>query len=167
MRLRGLVRRGALDEASDDAHERALETVLRVGPFGAARGLSKLVRVRFAEPSQRGATMVMPLRWEATGMAGELFPVLDADLVLAADGPRCRLSLAGSYRPPLGGAGAALDRAVMRRVAAATVRDLLDDVAAAIAGPSARRLPGAAAARRRSRSGPAPRRQPWGEPTQA
>jgi hypothetical protein len=70
------------------------------------------------------------LRWEATGAAGELFPVLDADLTLTPDVEgRSRLGLVGSYRPPLGRAGAAVDRAIMNRVALATVRSLLDNIA--------------------------------------
>lgn len=81
--------------------------------------------------------MTVSLRWEATGASGELFPVLDADLVLSAEGhDRSRLELVGSYRPPLGRAGAVLDRAVMNRVAAATIRSLLEEAAAAIVDPA-------------------------------
>jgi hypothetical protein len=46
--------------------------------------------------------------------------VLDADLILAADGEdRTRMALTGCYRPPLGRLGAGLDLAVMRSVAGA------------------------------------------------
>jgi hypothetical protein len=140
-RLDNLINRDALHGASEAAYEGGLATVLRVGPFGGTRGLSKLVRVRFLEPVQRGATVTIPLRWEATGAAGELFPVLDADLILARDGAdRARLALAGSYRPPFGRTGAALDRAIMHRLATATIRSLLESVADAIA-PQPRRQP--------------------------
>ena len=47
-----------------------------------------------------------------------------------------RLALAGSYRPPLGRLGAGLDRAIMHRVAAATVRCLLQSVAEALVSPA-------------------------------
>jgi len=47
-----------------------------------------------------------------------------------------RLALAGSYRPPLGRLGAALDQAVLHRVATATIRALLQDVAAALTTPA-------------------------------
>jgi len=70
----------------------------------------------------RDDTVVLPLRWEATGAAGRLFPVLDADLVLTGDGgERSTLALTGAYRPPLGGVGAVLDRALLNRAAAATI----------------------------------------------
>ena len=148
-RLRHLINRGALHAPSEAAFEDGLAVVLRVGPFGGVRGLSKLVRVRLLDPVRRGATMTVPLRWEATGAAGELFPVLDADLVLAADGPdRVGLALTGSYRPPLGPAGAALDRAIMHAVAAATIRSLLGSVAEAIADPAPEPLPGTGTAPR-------------------
>jgi hypothetical protein len=136
-RLRHLISRGALHAPSEDAYEEGLATLLRVGPFGGARGLSKLVRVRLLEPIARGDTLSFPLRWEATGAAGELFPVLDADLVLAPEGPgRVRLGLAGSYRPPFGKAGQVLDRAIMHRLAMATLQSLLGGIAEALADPS-------------------------------
>jgi hypothetical protein len=136
-RLIRLINWGALRRASEAAYEGGLEAVIRVGPFGGARGLSKLVRVRVLDPVRRGAVMTVSLRWEATGVAGELFPVLDADLTLMSEGDdRSRLGLIGSYRPPFGRAGAALDRAIMGRVAAATIQSLLDGVAAAIADPA-------------------------------
>jgi hypothetical protein len=52
----------------------------RSWPSGDAPGVSKLVQVRFLNLVHRSATMTVPLRWEVTGAAGGLFPVLDADL---------------------------------------------------------------------------------------
>jgi hypothetical protein len=66
---------------------------------------------------------------------GGLFPVLDADLTLApAREQGSVLSMAGVYRPPLGALGQALDRAVLRRVAVATIRRFVAQVAASIDG---------------------------------
>ncbi|HCU93036.1 MAG TPA: hypothetical protein DHU96_09990 [Actinobacteria bacterium] len=102
----GLVRvmdAGGLTRPSQVAYEGGLTRVIRVGPFGDTPGVSKLVQVRFLSPVQRGSTMAVPLRWEAAGPAGGLSPVLDADLILAADGEdRTRVALTGCYRPPLG-----------------------------------------------------------------
>jgi hypothetical protein len=136
-RLVHLVNWGALHGVSEAAYEGGQEAVLRVGPFGGAPGLSKLVQVRALDPVRRGGTTTVPLRWEATGVASELFPVLDADLVLAGDGDNhTRLALVGTYRPPFGKAGAALDTVVLGRVATATIRSLLERVAAAVADPA-------------------------------
>jgi hypothetical protein len=143
LRLTHLINRGGLCGPSEAAYETGLATVLRVGPFGDVRGLSKLVQVRFLDPVPRGATVTVPLRWEAKGATGELFPVLDADLVLARDGTdRARLALTGSYRPPFGRAGAALDRAIMHRLAMATIRSLLECLADAIIDPAPQQEPG-------------------------
>ena len=135
-RLTHFVNRGALRVASEAAYQGGQVAGLRVGPFGEVRGLSKLVQVRFTEPIQRDVSITVPLRWEATGPAGELFPVLDADLTLTADGDgQTRVRLDGSYRPPFGRAGAALDRAMMSRLAEATIRSLVESVAEAVADP--------------------------------
>jgi hypothetical protein len=127
---------GSIHAASVAAYEHGQAAVLRVGPAGDMPGLSKLVRVQFLAPVQHGATLTLALRWEATGPAGELFPALDADLVLAREGEdQVRLGLTGSYRPPLGRAGAALDRALLRRITTATACSLLGGLAEAIADP--------------------------------
>jgi hypothetical protein len=144
-RMTHFINRGALRAASETAYTDGLVAGLRVGPFGEVRGLSKLVRVRFAEPIQRANQIRVPLRWEATGTTGELFPVLDADLTLTGDGDgdgETRIRLDGSYRPPFGRAGAALDRAVMSRLAAATIQSLVECVAAAVADPAPELHPG-------------------------
>jgi hypothetical protein len=141
-RLASLLHEGALSGVCDGAYEGGLAAVLRVGPFGGARGLSKLVRVCHLEPARRGATITVPLRWEATGAAGELFPVLDADLVLARHGDgQTLMALTGSYRPPFGRAGAVLDKAIMHRLATATIRSLLERLSEAITHPAPQHQP--------------------------
>jgi len=110
--------------------EDAYSGLARVG----AAGVSKLVRVQVRELPWTDQVAGLALRWEATGPGGGLFPVLDADLRLAAGGEGTVLTLAGVYRPPFGPLGQALDRAVLHRVADATVRNFLTRVAAQIAG---------------------------------
>jgi hypothetical protein len=81
--------------------------------------------------------MSVGLRWEAAGAAGSLFPVLDATITISPAGrSTARLALAGCYRPPLGHLGAALDTAVLHRVATATISSLLRSVAEAITHPA-------------------------------
>ena len=102
----------------------------RVGPGV----VSKLVRVQVRELSWTEKSGGLALRWEAIGAGGALFPVLDADLTLVDFGARGTLvALAGVYRPPLGALGQALDRAVLRRVAVATIKGFLARVAAQLA----------------------------------
>jgi hypothetical protein len=82
--------------------------------------------------------MTVGMRWEATGATGALFPVLSANISISPSWDQtARLTLAGSYRPPLGRLGAGLDRAVMHQLVAATMRSLLRNVAAAFTSPPA------------------------------
>ena len=104
---------------------------IRVGPLGSVPGMSKLVRVSLLDPVRHDDSVLVPLRWEATGLMGRLFPVLDANLMLGKDDEgRGVLRIAGVYRPPLGGLGQELDQIVLRRVASATIRSLLRRIAA-------------------------------------
>ena len=142
VRLAELAERGGLDPASRSAYDHGLRILIRVGPFGDTLGASMLVEVRFLEPVDRDGVTTVGLRWEATGPAAGLFPVLDANITLRADGAgRTKIAFAGAYRAPLGRLGAGLDRAVMHRVADATIGALLTDLAAALAGPSAGAVP--------------------------
>jgi hypothetical protein len=68
VRLRHLIDRGVLHGVSEAAFEGGRQALIRVGPFGSAPGVSKLVRVWMLEPVCRGATVTVPLRWEATGV---------------------------------------------------------------------------------------------------
>jgi hypothetical protein len=137
-RLMNLVHRTGLNGASQAAYEAGLASLIRVGPFGEVPGASKLVRVRFLDPVYHAEAMTVGLRWEANGITGGLFPVLDADISLVPDGEqKTRLALAGAYRPPAGRIGAGLDRAILNRVAAATIRALLRSLADALASPEA------------------------------
>lgn len=123
---------------SEHVYRGGVEYLLRVGPAGAVRGVSRLVRVRFAEPSYHDGAMSLALRWEATGTVGGLFPALDADIRLAPDDEdRSTVTLTGSYRPPLGILGERLDRLVLHTVATATITTLLTRIAAALEGDPA------------------------------
>ena len=141
-RFANLLHGGWLAEASAAAYDGAVTGLLRVGPAGFAT--AKLVRVSLLDPVYRDEVMTVGLRWEATGPAGSLFPVLDANISIlpgrdegtAAGNQTARLALTGSYRPPLGRLGAALDQVVLHRVATATIRALLQDVAVALASPA-------------------------------
>jgi hypothetical protein len=136
--LAALAHGGWLRDASGQAYTDGLAGLARVGPFGDLVGASKLVEVRLLEPVPRDSTVVMPLRWEATGVMGRLFPVLDANLTLTREGDtRTRLTFTGAYRPPLAALGAGADRIVLRRAASATVRSLVRQLAGRIGAAGA------------------------------
>ncbi len=133
-RLASLADGDGLRRTSQDAYSSESTHMSRV----AVGGLSKLVRVQVRKLTWTEESAGFAIRWEATGPEGGLFPVLDADIRLAPAGERATLlTMAGSYRPPLGAVGAALDRTILRRVAAATIRRFLNQLADQIGGPAA------------------------------
>ena len=114
------------------ASQDAKDLLVRIGPSGVARRLSRQVRVELGAPRDRGEGVVVPMRWEAAKLPS-LFPVLDGDLEFAPLGPsQCRMILSASYVAPLGELGRRLDRAILHRVAESTVRSFLMRLAAAL-----------------------------------
>jgi hypothetical protein len=133
---------GGLVAESRRAVGEGLAFSVPVGPHGGA-GLSMQVVVRLLAGHLLDGDYLVGLRWEVPGLSRRLFPALDANLALSAAGPgSSRLSVIGSYEPPLGKVGVALDRAGMSRVASATMRSFLREVASqvgALAGDQADR----------------------------
>jgi hypothetical protein len=122
-----------LATASADAYGEWSRALARVGPRSEGWSVSRLVEVRFRELVTRGNTAVLVVRWEAVGSSGGLFPVLDADITLVPHGSEASLlAVSGAYRPPLGALGAALDRAVLHRVAEATIQSFVNQLGDAV-----------------------------------
>ena len=136
-RLAGLTGSGLLRRACDDAYRDLGTGLVRVGPLGAAPGISKLVMVRFSDMAVAEDSAVRAMRWEATGPGGALFPALDADIRLTPAGDDATmLTVSGVYRPPLGCLGAGVDRVVMCRVAQAAIQTFTHRIGAAITDPA-------------------------------
>ena len=129
---------GSLAKSSKNAYREGIAELVRVGPLGSKPGLSRLVEVRFLSLVEKPDCAGLAVRWEATGAGGGMFPALDADITVTPTGGQASLlTLAGSYRPPLGALGTMLDVVILRRVAAATIRAFLNQVADAITHPPA------------------------------
>jgi len=90
--------------------------------------LAGLVLFDIGEPEVSAAGHLYPLRWRATG-ARSLFPLLKAELILADMSERVLVSLRGVYEPPMGSLGRLVDRALLSRVADATVKSWVDQLA--------------------------------------
>lgn len=107
-----------------DRHGEAL--MAEVG-FGDDVRVHHRVEVELGTPIRMATTTVLPLRWTATGVAPRIFPSMDADLEIAQLGPAAtQLAMSARYTPPLGGLGRVIDRAVLHRVAEATLKDFMD-----------------------------------------
>ncbi len=122
--------RGWVSALAVDADARGDQLLAEVGVrVDGRRLLGATVRIELGEPAQLGDKTVLPMSWRATAGTG-LFPAMDGDLEVAPLGPaRTQLAMSARYQPPLGRLGSALDRAVLHRVAEATVKDFVDRVA--------------------------------------
>jgi len=90
--------------------------------------IGRTVELDVGEPLRLSTKTVIPLGWRSTG-AASLFPDMEADLEIAPLGEhRCQLAINGRYRPPMRSLGRVLDRALLSRVAEATVKDFLERV---------------------------------------
>jgi hypothetical protein len=111
-----------------DAEDRGELLLAEVGFTLDERRVDKEVEIRLGSAYRIPGKTLLPMTWRATG-AERLFPQLDADLEVAALGSmRTLLSISARYRPPMGSLGRVLDRAMLHRVAEATIKDFLDRV---------------------------------------
>jgi hypothetical protein len=128
--------RGIFSRATTVASERAerLASGLRVNIAGIEIGKEIDLQVLGSVDTQHDAAGVpretrIELTWHAIGKAS-LFPTMQAELAIyALSAHETQLDLKGTYEPPLGPLGAAIDALVGRRIAEASVHQLVVDVA--------------------------------------
>ena len=110
------------------AEDRGQHLLAEVGFAVDTRRIGKEVEIGLGAPYRFSSKTVLPMTWRATGLE-RLFPQLEADIEVASLGAdRTQLSISASYRAPMGAVGRVLDRALLHRVAEATVKDFLDHV---------------------------------------
>lgn len=106
----------------------AYTTELGIGGPGRRVGRRVLVTPGRVQPFAHG--VAVPVEWRAAEHP-ELYPTLSGWLRLEPAGPAaCRLRFDAHYQPPAGRLGAAVDRAVLHRVAEASVQEFVERVAA-------------------------------------
>ncbi len=119
-----------LDEWAGIAYHEGESLRAKVGP--AFDGLAKEVRLEIGAHEIHRKGLVYPVKWVATG-ARTLFPTMSADLVLSHVGPtQTRIIFDGTYEPPLGPLGRAIDRVALRRIADSTVKGWVDRIVLAL-----------------------------------
>ena len=124
-----------LPHLADQAATRGEALLAEVGIGPPGHGLRKQVHIQLGPVVRQPSRTTLAMTWQPTGPtgAGGLFPVLEAELEIGALGThRSQLAFNASYRPPLGTVGRAIDRALLHRVAEATVKDFLDQTGQAI-----------------------------------
>ena len=118
---------GMLTEAGDNGERLMVE----VG-FGGAPRLDRPVLVRVGEPQRVESKMLLPISWQPPSGHG-LLPAMEGDIEVAPiGGSRTQLAMMIRYTPPFGLVGKVADRALLHRVAEATIRDFLVGVAGRI-----------------------------------
>jgi hypothetical protein len=115
-----------------EAEARGELLLAEVGFGRSAYRLGKSVEIELGEGTRFPSKTVLPMSWRPAG--GEsLLPSLDSDIEVAALGPnRTQMSISARYRPPLGVVGRVIDRALLHRVAEATLKDFIDRAGQAI-----------------------------------
>jgi hypothetical protein len=127
-----------LPGVASETDQEGVHLLAQVG-FGVGLRVRKRVEVTVREPLRAARRTVIPIRW-STGADHSPLPVMEGDLEIAPFGPDgCHLAMSGRYSPPFGSIGEALDRALLHRVAEATVRDFVRRVAAVVEAGISRR----------------------------
>ena len=121
-----------LPTLATSANHRGDRLLAEVG-FGDEVRIARTVVLTVGDPIRVPGKTTIPIGWAASGPAG-VFPALDGDLDVAdLEHGRCQLAISARYEPPLGAVGRAIDRALLARVAEATVKDFLDRLRDSIA----------------------------------
>jgi hypothetical protein len=117
---------------ASEADARGERLLAEVGVGRAGHRIDKRVEIQIGTSVRFPTKTVLRLSWRAAGPRC-LFPELEGDLEIAPMGPRrSQVSLSARYVPPLGVAGKIADRALLHRVAEATVQDFVDRTAEAL-----------------------------------
>jgi hypothetical protein len=123
--------RTATHSAADRA--RSVAAALKVNVAGVEVGTEVDIRVgaaieSAAEPGRMPSTRI-PVEWEASKRPG-LFPLMRAELsIYPLTATETQLDFGGTYEPPMGAVGGALNAVVGHRVADASIHRFLSDVA--------------------------------------
>ena len=89
------------------------------------RRIRRPIEVKLGDPTRTAGVTLLPVRWRAANKAS-LFPELEGQLEIAKLGlTTTQVGLSASYEPPLGLVGKIADRALLHRVAEATVEDFM------------------------------------------
>ncbi len=117
---------------ASSAEEHGHQLLGEVGLPVSGRHVGKQVEIELGAPVRTSGRTWLPVTWRATGPRG-IFPNLEGELEVASLGPHLtQLGLSARYKPPFGLVGESLDRALLHRVAEATIHDFVERVGVAL-----------------------------------
>ena len=125
-----------LPSVATAAQDKERQLLAEVGFEVAHVRLGRQVEIEILNLERSPSKVVLLIRWKAHRAAG-LFPVLEGSLEVSRSGPGSQLAVTGEYQPPGGAVGLASDRAVLHRIAKATVKDFVQRTATVL--PTLRR----------------------------
>jgi hypothetical protein len=111
-------------------HEHLASVGVRIGQVP----LYKHVKLTLGKVPEvvRGNSVMLPVSWEAVG-GPALFPRMEGTLHISPEEDEVtRLTLNACYEPPLGPLGEVLDRALLRHLAQATIKNFVVRLAASL-----------------------------------
>jgi len=116
------------------------ERLLAVAGAGAATS-DRVVEVELGTAVRFPSKLAMPISWRPAG-GGAALPALDADIEVGTLGPdHTQLAVNCRYTRPAGRRSASVDRFLLHRVAEATMKRFLDEVASRVADGNGARRP--------------------------
>jgi hypothetical protein len=128
-RLEQVLRGGPEGWVPSLEEDRAGRLATEVGVGSGWTWVGRRVSLQVGQPSPGPGRCSVPLSWSAESHP-ELFPVLHGVLELTPVSPgRTLLALEATYGPPAGAVGELADRAILHRLAEATVRGFLERTA--------------------------------------
>ena len=125
---------GVLQRATTVAGQRASELGAtlhaHVGPIDVTADVSIEVGPMDETPLPSGRPALrIPIKWHALRTA-RAFPVMQAELTIyPLTATETQLELAGTYEPPLGAVGRAIDSAILHKIAEASVLQFVQEIA--------------------------------------
>jgi hypothetical protein len=129
--VRGVLR-PVLQVLSERSDEGELSLAVRLAPRDGAAIADVTVPVALTVGKTVGADEPIPLEVKAHG-PGALFPAFSGSIEAHEEGPASSaVVLRGTYEPPLGLIGAAIDATVMHGTARASLSSLLERIASAV-----------------------------------
>jgi hypothetical protein len=117
-----------LQDLATSAEEGGERRMAEVG-FGKSVRVGRSVVVTVGEPARFAFKTLQPVSW-CPAHTEALLPAMDAEIEVAPMGDaRAQLAMTARYTPPFGLLGRVADRALLHRVAEATIQDFLERVA--------------------------------------
>jgi hypothetical protein len=121
-----------LRRLAGEADHNGAQLEVEVGFMTVGGRVRRAVELIVGEPVQVSGRLLVPIEWKPL-RGHHLLPGLVGELEVGSLGPqRTQIALSARYQPPLGPLGSAADRALLHRVAEATVRDFVQRLAQAI-----------------------------------